>query len=162
MYKIKIFSLLFVLLIITGLTLIPTYSDPTENIQTLPNKTKVNSDLPNLNSFDITYKYLGTMKASWYGPGFHGKLTANGEIYDQMGFTAAHKSFPFGTLLKLTNPRNNKSIIVRINDRGPYIKGRQIDLSKKAAIELGTFHKGVVKLKVEQIKISGVNSALIN
>ena len=115
-----------------------------------------------VNTSTVKYINRGTMKASWYGPKFHGKLTANGEIYDQMGFTAAHKSFPFGTLLKLTNPGNNKSIIVRINDRGPYIKGRQIDLSKKAAMELGTFHKGVVKLKVEQIKISGISAALLN
>ena len=115
-----------------------------------------------MNSFDVTYKDLGTMKASWYGPRFHGRQTANGEIYDQMGYTAAHKSLPFGTLLKLTNPKTNKSVVVRINDRGPYIPGRQIDLSKKVAMELGTFQKGVVKLKVEQIKISGLNTSLLN
>ncbi len=102
------------------------------------------------------------MKASWYGPRFHGRLTANGEIYDQMGYTAAHKNLPFGTLLRLTNPKNHKSIVVRINDRGPYIPGRKIDLSKKAAIELGTYKKGVVKLKVEKIKIIGINSPIMN
>jgi len=93
----------------------------------------------------------GTMRASWYGPKFHGKLAANGEVYDQMAMTAAHKTLPFGTMLKLTNPSNGKSCIVRINDRGPYVKGRNIDLSKAAAIALGTLKKGVVDVEVEQI-----------
>ena len=70
-----------------------------------------------VNSSVVKYSERGTMKASWYGPRFHGKKTANGEVYDQMAFTAAHKSLPFGTLLKLTNPRNGKSVIVRINDQ---------------------------------------------
>ena len=96
---------------------------------------------------------MGFMKASWYGPKFHGKLTANGEVYDQMAFTAAHKSLPFGTMLKLTNLENGKSVIVRINDRGPYIKGRDIDLSKGAAIALGSIKPGVIKVKVEQLVV---------
>ena len=99
----------------------------------------------------------GNMKASWYGPGFHGRLTANGEIYDQMSFTAAHKSLKFGTLLKITNPRNNKSVVIRINDRGPYITGRDLDLSKAAALELGMVRRGVAKIKVEEIKIAGLD-----
>ncbi|MBL1154791.1 MAG: septal ring lytic transglycosylase RlpA family protein [Ignavibacteriota bacterium] len=98
----------------------------------------------------------GTMKASWYGPGFHGKKTANGEIYDQMSFTAAHKSLKFGTLLKITNPKNGKSVIIRINDRGPYISGRDLDLSKAAALELGLMRNGVGRMKVEEIKIAGL------
>lgn len=104
----------------------------------------------------------GNMKASWYGPGFHGRLTANGEIYDQMSFTAAHKSLKFGTLLKITNPRNNKSVIIRINDRGPYINGRDLDLSKAAALELGMVRRGVAKIKVEEIKIAGLDNQSIN
>jgi peptidoglycan lytic transglycosylase len=109
----------------------------------------------------VTYTDLGKMKASWYGPKFHGKRTANGEIYNQMAFTAAHKSLPFGTLLKLTNPRNGKSVIVRINDRGPYIPGRQIDLSKGAAIELGVMSNGVSKINVEEVKLKGIDSPLV-
>lgn len=70
--------------------------------------------------------------ASWYGPGFHGKLTANGETYNMHAMTAAHKKLPFGTKVKVTNTRNGKSTVVCINDRGPYAKGRVIDLSKKA------------------------------
>ena len=102
------------------------------------------------------------MKASWYGPGFHGRLTANGEVYDQMSFTAAHKSLKFGTLLKITNPRNNKSVVIRINDRGPYISGRDLDLSKAAALELGMVKRGVAKIKVEEIKIAGLDNQVIN
>lgn len=102
----------------------------------------------------ITYKPIGIMKASWYGPGFHGRQTANGEIYDQYELTAAHKSLKFGTLLRLTNPENKKSIIVRINDRGPYIEGRDIDLSYASAKALGIIKPGVKKLKVELVQIT--------
>jgi rare lipoprotein A len=104
----------------------------------------------------VEFMDKGTMKASWYGPGFHGKKTANGEIYDQMSFTAAHKSLKFGTLLKITNPKNGKSVIIRINDRGPYISGRDLDLSKAAALELGLMRNGVGRMKVEEIKIAGL------
>jgi rare lipoprotein A len=106
-----------------------------------------------INTSYVEYLNRGTMKASWYGPKFHGKVTANGEIYDQMAFTAAHKSLRFGTLLKLTNKKNGKSVIVRINDRGPYIPGRQLDVSKAVAMELGMIQRGVVRLDVEEIKL---------
>ena len=70
--------------------------------------------------------------ASWYGPGFHGKKTASGAIYNMYAMTAAHKSLPFGSKVKVTNLNNNKSVVVKINDRGPFKPGRIIDLSKKA------------------------------
>lgn len=70
--------------------------------------------------------------ASWYGGKFHGRTTASGEIYNMYSLTAAHKTMKFGTKVKVTNLSNNKSVVVRINDRGPFIKGRVIDLSKKA------------------------------
>lgn len=92
------------------------------------------------------------MIASWYGPKFDGKLTANGEIYDQMAYTAAHKTLPFGTLLKVTNPLNKKSVIVRINDRGPYIEGRNIDLSKGTAEALGMLEDGVIQVEIMKIE----------
>jgi len=106
----------------------------------------------------------GTMKASWYGPKFHGKMTANGEVYDQMALTAAHKSLSFGTLLKITNPKNGRSVIVRINDRGPYIEGRDLDLSKGAAIELGILRRGVARLKIQEVALTegGIQTALVN
>ena len=77
-----------------------------------------------------------TGKASYYGPGFHGRRCANGEIFDMYKLTCAHKTLPFGTRLKVTNQKNGKSTIVTVTDRGPYAKGRIIDLSKAAAMEL--------------------------
>lgn len=74
--------------------------------------------------------------ASWYGPGFHGRLTANGERYNMYALTAAHKTLPFGTEVKVTNMKNGKAVVVRINDRGPYTKGRIIDLSKAAHLAI--------------------------
>ena len=103
----------------------------------------------------------GTFKASWYGPKFHGKFTANGEVYDQMALTAAHKYLSFGTLLKITNPKNGKSVIVRINDRGPYIEGRELDLSKGAAIELGILAKGVARVKIQEITLGEKNNPTV-
>ena len=88
-------------------------------------------------------------KASWYGPGFHGRTTANGEKYNMYDMTAAHKTLPFGTMVKVTNLTNEKTIIVRINDRGPYSKGRSIDLSKVAMQELDGIHSGVISVKLE-------------
>ena len=74
--------------------------------------------------------------ASWYGPDFHGKRTSNGEIYDMHAMTAAHKTLPMNTMVRVTNIKNGKNIIVRINDRGPFVAGRVIDLSKTGAVKL--------------------------
>ena len=74
--------------------------------------------------------------ASWYGPGFHGKTTSNKEIYDMYDMTAAHRTLPFGTHLIVTNLQNDRSVTVRINDRGPFVKDRIIDLSYAAACQL--------------------------
>ena len=93
-----------------------------------------------------------TGKASWYGPGFHGKLTANGERYDMNGISAAHKTLKFGTKVKITNVANGKSIVVKINDRGPYIAGRQFDLSKGAFKKIASINTGVIKIKYEILK----------
>lgn len=87
--------------------------------------------------------------ASWYGPGFHGKRCANGEIYNQYGLTAAHRTLPFGTRVQVTNLNNNRAVVVRINDRGPFIRGRIIDLSKGAAREIGMISSGVAPVTVE-------------
>lgn len=87
--------------------------------------------------------------ASWYGPDFQGKLTANGEIFDTNKLTAAHKSLPFGSIVKVTNLENNKSVVVRINDRGPYVAGRIIDLTHAAAGAIGMLGSGVSKVKLE-------------
>lgn len=88
-------------------------------------------------------------RASWYGPGFHGNLTANGETYDQYAMTAAHKTLPFGTRLRVTNTANGRSVVVRINDRGPFVAGRDLDLSRAAAEALG--FAGVATVRIEQL-----------
>jgi rare lipoprotein A len=84
--------------------------------------------------------------ASWYGPGFHGKRTANGETFNTHALTAAHKTLPFGTKLRVTNERTGKSVVVRINDRGPYAHRPVIDLSKAAAQAVGISGVGQVSL----------------
>lgn len=84
--------------------------------------------------------------ASWYGPGFHGKQTSSGEIYDMYGISAAHKTLPFGTIVKVVDLETDKSVIVAINDRGPFIEGRIIDLSKGAAEKLGIVNKGITQV----------------
>jgi rare lipoprotein A (peptidoglycan hydrolase) len=88
-------------------------------------------------------------EASFYGPGFHGKKTANGEKFDQNDKTAAHPTLPLGTKATVTNLENGNSVDVKINDRGPYAKGRDIDLSKGAAKELGMTKDGVAPVKIE-------------
>ena len=87
-------------------------------------------------------------KTSWYQMGTR---TASGERYNPDGLTVAHKTYPFGTLLKLTNPENNKTVIARVNDRGPFGHGRELDASRGTARELGFLNKGVTNLKVEVV-----------
>jgi rare lipoprotein A (peptidoglycan hydrolase) len=90
--------------------------------------------------------------ASWYGPYFHGRQTATGEIFDSGQFTAAHKDLPFDTYLKITNTKTGKQLVVRINDRGPYIDGRDVDLSHGAAEYLGSEDSGVVPFTAEMMR----------
>lgn len=90
--------------------------------------------------------------SSFYAEDFHGKLTANGEVYDMYGLTAAHKTMPLNTICRVTNLENNKSLILRINDRGPYIKGRILDCSYGAAKKLDFINQGTTKVKIEVIE----------
>lgn len=151
-----------IMILLVGFTLVTSESNKTFEPASISETTTVNSDIKTENTSIVNYINKGNMTASWYGPRFHGKLTANGEIFDQSALTAASKTLKFGTLLKLTNPRNDKSVVVRINDRGPYIEGRQLDLSKGAATALGMVKRGVVKVKVEQLSLKGVNSPVIS
>ena len=91
--------------------------------------------------------------SSYYGEDFHGKLTANGEVFDMYGLTAAHKTLPLNTIVRVTNLENEKSLILRINDRGPYVKGRMLDCSYGAALKLGFIGNGTTKVKVEVIEL---------
>ena len=92
-------------------------------------------------------------KASYYHDSLHGRQTASGEIYNKSAMTAAHKYLPLGTRVRVTNVKTGKSIKVKINDRGPFVKGRIIDLSRKAATKLGMIDKGIVNVKVEILSV---------
>ena len=96
-------------------------------------------------------KFASSGVASYYGPGFHGRRTANGETFNMHAMTAAHRTLPFGTLIKVTNLSNGKSTIVRVNDRGPYVGNRVIDLSVAAAKEIGSTHSGAARVNLEVI-----------
>lgn len=88
---------------------------------------------------------------SWYGPGFHGRLTANGETFDQNAMTAAHKTLPFNTYVRVSNQSSGRSVIVRINDRGPFIEPREFDLSAHAGALLGLDKTGVGMMTIERL-----------
>ncbi len=90
--------------------------------------------------------------ASWYGPGFHGRPTTSGEIYDQDGLTAAHPSLPLGTRVHVTNLDNGRGVDVRVNDRGPFVKGRAIDLSYAAAEEIGVVGPGTAPVRIDVVE----------
>jgi len=98
------------------------------------------------------YPKQGTLKygkASWYGKQFHGRLTANGERYNMHAMTAAHRTYALGTVLKVTSLKNWRSVVVKVNDRGPFYRSRDVDLSYAAAKKLGFVKKGVTKVKIE-------------
>lgn len=100
---------------------------------------------------DYSVGYTERGYASWYGPGFHGRVTANGETYDQYGMTAAHKELPFDTMVEVTRRDTGRSVVVRITDRGPYVRGRIIDLSMEAARQLGSLKDGVVPVNIRVV-----------
>jgi rare lipoprotein A len=108
---------------------------------------KIQARVEQIPQYRVLRQIVG--QASWYGPGFHGRTTANGERYNQHGLTAAHPSLPFGTRIKVTNKNNGRSVVVRINDRGPYAGGRIIDLSAGAARIIGMMGSGVAPVQLE-------------
>jgi rare lipoprotein A len=145
--KLFLFFSLVVILLLTGCQSTAIYNTPQTQVKhKQPQKTiqqPVQQPVQHTNQKDDGY-----MIASWYGQKFHGKKTANGETYNMYDLTAAHRTLPFETKLKLINEKNNKSVIVRINDRGPVPLERDIDLSYKAAQTLGFADIGICKLKV--------------
>ena len=103
--------------------------------------------------------------ASWYGPQFHGKRTANGEYFDQEELTAAHPTLPMPVLVRVTNLENGRSLVVRVNDRGPFVNGREIDLSRKAAELLGYDRKGTARVRVQYVgraPLPGIPGGVMN
>jgi rare lipoprotein A len=157
------------------------YRDKHDSIPTrLPNQSELQDALPRAESYSrggnknyqvrgINYKVLANAKnfeqtgiASWYGKKFHGHLTSNGEIYDMYSMSAAHKNLPLPTYLKVTNLDNNKSVIVRVNDRGPFHPNRIIDLSYSAAYKLDMLQYGTAKVKITAITTLDDNTAQDN
>lgn len=90
--------------------------------------------------------------ASWYGPGFHGRKTASGVRFNQSELTCAHKTLPFGSKIKVTNLNNDESVIVIVNDRGPFVRGRIVDLSRGAAQRIGLMRTGTAPVRVETVR----------
>lgn len=148
--KIKMFVILFFPIILVGLTkeekIIKASLSPyvVKNIKYYPHKVLVGK------SEEVI--------TSWYGSYFHGKKTALGESYDMYGYSAAHKTYPLGTVLKVTNPVNHKSLEVKINDRGPFWNDRDLDLSMAAAEYLGIKQQGVAKVNIEVISVPEIVS----
>ena len=146
MLKIK-FVLIF-LMILSGCSNSPRY-------RTGPVKTsgKKSISTPSLKTkSNVEHRKVMKGVSSFYAEDFHGKLTANGEVYDMYGLTAAHKTLPLNTIVRVTNLVNNKSLILRINDRGPYVKGRILDCSYGAAKKLDFIVQGTTDVKIEVIE----------
>ncbi|HIK08474.1 MAG TPA: septal ring lytic transglycosylase RlpA family protein [Trichormus sp. M33_DOE_039] len=125
-------------------------ASPLKEIANLPSRSRSSqfiANLPQQIASNIRLTFQGV--ASFYGSGFHGRPTATGERFNSEAMTAAHRSLPFGTKVRVTNTRNGRSVVVRINDRGPYIRGRVIDLSTGAARVLGMIGSGIAPVKIE-------------
>lgn len=100
---------------------------------------------------DSAHEFVEEGVASWYGAPFHAKNTANGEVYDMEAMTAAHKTLPFGTMVLVKNLENNRTVVVRINDRGPFCRDRIIDLSRRAAREIGMIRNGTAAVEISAL-----------
>ena len=122
-------------------------AEPLTVIEGQPEPTEPEIVAAGSNSWDVTSVFTG--QASWYGPGFHGRRTASGEVFNQEALTAAHRTLPFGTRVLVTNLSNNNQVIVRINDRGPFSQGRILDLSAAAAREIGMYSSGIGQIRLE-------------
>ena len=138
-------------LVIIGCSSSPRYTKGTVSKSTKIKK-KVKSSSSSSNSNNVKHRKVMTGISSFYAEDFHGKLTANGEVYDMYGVTAAHKTLPLNTICRVTNLANEKSLILRINDRGPYIKGRILDCSYGAAKKLDFIEQGTTNVKIQVIE----------
>ncbi len=109
-------------------------------------------DAPRIDLSSLGENYYQEGMASWYGEKFHGRKTANGERYDMYGYTAAHRTLPFNTEIIVVNMENGKKVRVRVNDRGPFVRGRILDLSYGAAKKIGMIQSGVVKIRIYKLR----------
>jgi rare lipoprotein A len=96
------------------------------------------------------------IRASWYGPGFNGQRTASGEIFNEHSLTAASKTLPLGSQVRVTSLFTGRSVIVKVNDRGPFVRGRSLDLSQAAARQIGVVHEGVAKVRITPLHVASV------
>jgi len=151
---------LFLTLLLTGCSgkKTPSYGKGTKFTSAARHKATMRCYTVRGKTYRPTYVKVGqtmTGISSWYGPNFHGKYTSNGERYNMHARTAAHKTWPMDTMVKVTNLQNGRSTIVRINDRGPFVKGRIIDCSYAAGKALGLDRMGIAKVKIEVVGFAG-------
>jgi len=146
--KNKFYLLILLVIFLCGCASAPRYTTGPTHLST---KSKPSNKSHNTTSKNKNVKHRKVMNgvSSFYAEDFHGKLTANGEVYDMYGLTAAHKTLPLNTVCRVTNLANQKSLILRINDRGPYVKGRILDCSYGAAKKLDFIKQGTTNVKIE-------------
>ena len=145
--KNKIYVITLLLVFLCGCASSPRYTTGPTNLSTKSETSKTSNNTSKSNN--IKHRKVMNGVSSFYAEDFHGKLTANGEVYDMYGLTAAHKTLPLNTVCRVTNLTNKKSLILRINDRGPYIKGRILDCSYGAAKKLDFINQGTTNVKIE-------------
>ena len=142
------YLLIFLLVFLCGCASAPRYTKGPTHLST-KSKTSKTSNNKTSKSNNVKHRKVMNGVSSFYAEDFHGKLTANGEVYDMYGLTAAHKTLPLNTVCRVTNLANNKSLILRINDRGPYVQGRILDCSYGAAKKLDFINQGTTNVKIE-------------
>ena len=145
--KNKIYLITLLLVFLCGCASSPRYTTGPTNLSTKSKASKTSNNTSKRNY--IKHRKVMNGVSSFYAEDFHGKLTANGEVYDMYGLTAAHKTLPLNTVCRVTNLANKKSLILRINDRGPYVKGRILDCSYGAAKKLDFINQGTTNVKIE-------------
>ena len=146
-----VFKYSLICLMIIGCSSSPRYTTGSTPSRSKSTK-KIKSTSASSKNGKVKHRKVMTGVSSFYAEDFHGKLTANGEVYDMYGVTAAHKTLPLNTVCRVTNLANKKSLILRINDRGPYIKGRILDCSYGAAKKLDFIKEGTTNVKIEVIE----------
>lgn len=157
-------TFLFVLLLIlTGFSVEnPKAKADESSLKTSPARSIKSAELVRKYSSILEFSEPRNGTVTWYGPGFNGRRTASGAIFDEEKFTAAHRNLPFGTMLRVTNKANGKSVIVTVTDRGPVHTGLELDLSKAAARTLDMINAGVANVSIETVKVNGFNTPVLS
>ena len=156
MHKLNLITIVAVSAFLYGCSMNTTYvTDMHRDADRKLEEERAIAESNNSSIYDVGYETgnIYIWLTSFYGEKFHNRYTANGEIFDMSALTCAHKELPFNTVLRVTNPKNEKSVVVHVNDRGPFIEGRELDLSQGAAIKLGMHNDGVNELLVEILEL---------